>query len=66
MTTSLRSRLAEPGAIVALGAHDGLTARIAEASMPSAASTWRTHSVISFQLASVSNTWEPGTPSRAW
>ena len=30
MTTSLRSRLAEPGAIVALGAHDGLTARIAE------------------------------------
>ena len=30
MTTSLRSRLSEPGAIVALGAHDGLTARIAE------------------------------------
>jgi 2-methylisocitrate lyase-like PEP mutase family enzyme len=30
MTTSLRSRLLEPGAIVALGAHDGLTARIAE------------------------------------
>ena len=30
MTTSLRTRLAEPGAIVALGAHDGLTARIAE------------------------------------
>jgi 2-methylisocitrate lyase-like PEP mutase family enzyme len=30
MTTSLRSRLAEPGAIVALGAHDGLTAKIAE------------------------------------
>ena len=30
MTTSLRSRLAEPGALVALGAHDGLTARIAE------------------------------------
>jgi 2-methylisocitrate lyase-like PEP mutase family enzyme len=30
MTTSLRSRLNEPGAIVALGAHDGLTARIAE------------------------------------
>ena len=30
MTTSLRSRLAEPGAVVALGAHDGLTARIAE------------------------------------
>ena len=30
MTTSLRSRLTEPGAIVALGAHDGLTARIAE------------------------------------
>src|SRR4029077_19962572 len=28
----LRSRLAEPGAIVALGAHDGLTARIAERS----------------------------------
>ena len=30
MTTSLRSRLTEDGAIVALGAHDGLTARIAE------------------------------------
>lgn len=30
MTTSLRSRLSEAGAIVALGAHDGLTARIAE------------------------------------
>ena len=30
MMTSLRSRLSEPGAIVALGAHDGLTARIAE------------------------------------
>jgi 2-methylisocitrate lyase-like PEP mutase family enzyme len=30
MTTSLRSRLSKPGAIVALGAHDGLTARIAE------------------------------------
>lgn len=30
MTTSLRTRLSEPGAIVALGAHDGLTARIAE------------------------------------
>ena len=30
MTTSLRSRLAEPWAIVALGAHDGLTAKIAE------------------------------------
>lgn len=30
MTTSLRTRLAEPSAIVALGAHDGLTARIAE------------------------------------
>ena len=30
MTTSLRSRLSEPGAVVALGAHDGLTARIAE------------------------------------
>ena len=30
MTMSLRSRLAEPGALVALGAHDGLTARIAE------------------------------------
>jgi 2-methylisocitrate lyase-like PEP mutase family enzyme len=30
MTTNLRSRLSEPGAIVALGAHDGLTARIAE------------------------------------
>jgi 2-methylisocitrate lyase-like PEP mutase family enzyme len=30
MTVSLRSRLAEPGALVALGAHDGLTARIAE------------------------------------
>jgi 2-methylisocitrate lyase-like PEP mutase family enzyme len=30
MTTSLRSRLSEPGAIVALGAHDGLTAKIAE------------------------------------
>ena len=27
---SLRARLAEPGAIVALGAHDGLTAKIAE------------------------------------
>lgn len=27
---SLRSRLTEPGALVALGAHDGLTARIAE------------------------------------
>jgi 2-methylisocitrate lyase-like PEP mutase family enzyme len=32
MTTSLRSRLTEPRAIVALGAHDGLTARIAERS----------------------------------
>ncbi len=30
MTTSLRSRLRQPGALVALGAHDGLTARIAE------------------------------------
>ena len=30
MTTSLRSRLLQPGALVALGAHDGLTARIAE------------------------------------
>jgi 2-methylisocitrate lyase-like PEP mutase family enzyme len=30
MTTSLRTRLAEPGALLALGAHDGLTARIAE------------------------------------
>ena len=30
MTASLRARLAEPGAIVALGAHDGLTAKIAE------------------------------------
>jgi methylisocitrate lyase len=30
MTTSLRSRLTGRGAIVALGAHDGLTARIAE------------------------------------
>jgi 2-methylisocitrate lyase-like PEP mutase family enzyme len=30
MTTSLRARLAEPGAVVALGAHDGLTAKIAE------------------------------------
>src|SRR3954466_10367494 len=30
MTTSLRSRLTQPGAIVALGAQDGLTARIAE------------------------------------
>jgi 2-methylisocitrate lyase-like PEP mutase family enzyme len=30
MTTSLRSRLSQPGAIVALGAHDGLTAKIAE------------------------------------
>ena len=30
MTTSLRSRLSEPGAVVALGAHDGLTARIAD------------------------------------
>lgn len=30
MTTSLRSRLTQQGAIVALGAHDGLTARIAE------------------------------------
>ncbi len=32
MTTSLRSRLAGQGAVVALGAHDGLTARIAERS----------------------------------
>ena len=32
MTRSLRSRLSEPGAVVALGAHDGLTARIAERS----------------------------------
>lgn len=32
MTTSLRSRLTEDGAIIALGAHDGLTARIAERS----------------------------------
>ena len=32
MTLSLRSRLSEPGAVVALGAHDGLTARIAERS----------------------------------
>ena len=30
MTTSLRSRLTQPGAVVALGAHDGLTAKIAE------------------------------------
>ena len=30
MTTSLRSRLSDPGAIVALGAHDGLTAKLAE------------------------------------
>jgi 2-methylisocitrate lyase-like PEP mutase family enzyme len=30
MTTSLRARLNEPGAVVALGAHDGLTAKIAE------------------------------------
>ena len=30
MTTSLRSRLAQPDALVALGAHDGLTARLAE------------------------------------
>ena len=30
MTTSLRTRLAQPGALVALGAHDGLTAKIAE------------------------------------
>lgn len=30
MTRSLRSRLSDPGAVVALGAHDGLTARIAE------------------------------------
>ena len=30
MTTSLRTRLTQPGALVALGAHDGLTARIAE------------------------------------
>ena len=30
MTMSLRSRLTEQGAVVALGAHDGLTARIAE------------------------------------
>ena len=30
MTTSLRSRLAQPEALVALGAHDGLTARLAE------------------------------------
>jgi 2-methylisocitrate lyase-like PEP mutase family enzyme len=32
MTRSLRSSLSEPGAVVALGAHDGLTARIAERS----------------------------------
>jgi 2-methylisocitrate lyase-like PEP mutase family enzyme len=32
MTTSLRSRLTEPAAVVALGAHDGLTARVAERS----------------------------------
>ena len=32
MTTSLRSRLTEPTALVALGAHDGLTGRIAERS----------------------------------
>ena len=30
MTVSLRSRLAQPDALVALGAHDGLTARLAE------------------------------------
>jgi 2-methylisocitrate lyase-like PEP mutase family enzyme len=30
MTTSLRTRLGDSGAIVALGAHDGLTAKIAE------------------------------------
>ena len=30
MTISLRARLSEPSALVALGAHDGLTARIAE------------------------------------
>jgi 2-methylisocitrate lyase-like PEP mutase family enzyme len=30
MTASLRARLSEPRAIVALGAHDGLTAKIAE------------------------------------
>ena len=30
MTAGLRTRLSEPGAIVALGAHDGLTAKIAE------------------------------------
>jgi len=30
MTTSLRTRLTQPGALVALGAHDGLTAKIAE------------------------------------
>jgi methylisocitrate lyase len=32
MTRSLRSQLSKPGAVVALGAHDGLTARIAERS----------------------------------
>jgi methylisocitrate lyase len=32
MTRSLRDRLSDPGAVVALGAHDGLTARIAERS----------------------------------
>lgn len=30
MTTSLRSRLTQPDALVALGAHDGLTAKLAE------------------------------------
>jgi methylisocitrate lyase len=30
MTMSLRSRLAQPNALVALGAHDGLTARLSE------------------------------------
>lgn len=30
MTISLRTRLAQPNALVALGAHDGLTARLAE------------------------------------
>lgn len=32
MTTSLRARLGQPTALVALGAHDGLTARLAERS----------------------------------
>ena len=30
MTANLRSRLAQPESLVALGAHDGLTARLAQ------------------------------------